>query len=297
MPIILALTVSTEHEIQRPIIDWYRANARPLPWRAPGTTPWGVLLSEVMSHQTQVERVAPIWQDWVRRWPTPQAFAQERIDEILRAWGSLGYPRRALRLHECSRAIVEQHGGEVPAGVDALLALPGIGDYTARAVACFAFGQNVAVVDTNVRRVYARAILGRANMKPRKAELADVAGFLPATDGPTFSVGLMELGALICTSRAPQCHACPIAAHCAWLAAGRPAPLIDETLPRQTFQRTDRQVRGKIMKLLRESPEPVPQADIDVVWPDGAQRARALFSLIEDGLAEQTPDGRFRLPR
>ncbi|MCP1388706.1 A/G-specific adenine glycosylase [Corynebacterium sp. TA-R-1] len=288
--------MSTEQLNPQTIINWYRANARPLPWRAPGTTPWGVLLSEVMSHQTQVERVAPTWQDWVRRWPTPHAFAQERIDEILRAWGSLGYPRRALRLHECAKAIVEHHNGEVPDNVDDLLALPGIGDYTARAVACFAYGQNVAVVDTNVRRVYARAVLGRANAKPRKSELADIAALLPTTDGPTFSVGLMELGALVCTSRDPRCHACPLAPSCAWLAAGKPAPLSDERLPRQSFQGTDRQVRGKIMKLLRESPGPVPQHAVDAVWPDDAQRSRALYSLIEDGLAEQTPDNHFRLP-
>ena len=144
------------------VLDWFAVHARDLPWRAPGTSPWGVLLSEVMSHQTQVERVAPIWQEWIERWPTPAAFAQAGTDEILRAWGSLGYPRRALRLKECAQTIVRDHGGRVPQDVDTLLALPGIGDYTARAVACFAYGKNVPVVDTNVRRVVARVERGEA---------------------------------------------------------------------------------------------------------------------------------------
>lgn len=304
MAVILAFIVNTSLIDATLITSWYHTHARNLPWREDGVTPWGVLLSEVMSHQTQVERVAPIWREWISRWPTPEAFANAQADEILRAWGSLGYPRRALRLHECARAIVEKHDGVVPANVDALLALPGIGEYTARAVACFAYGQNVAVVDTNVRRVYARAVLGRANAKPRKAELAQVAALLPqgdgkpdAPDGPTFSIGLMELGALVCTSRDPKCEVCPIASTCAWLAAGKPEATNDERLARQRFQGTDRQVRGKIMKLLRESPSAVPQQAIDAVWPDAAQRSRALYSLLADGLAEQTPEGLFRLPQ
>ena len=204
------------------IIDWYRANARELPWRNSSTSAWGVLLSEVMSHQTQVERVAPIWQEWMERWPTPAAFAQAGTDEILRAWGSLGYPRRALRLKECAQVIVDEHGGEVPEDVDKLLALPGIGDYTARAVACFAYGKNVPVVDTNVRRVVARVERGEALGAPGKKEIEQVAALLPAENGPEFSVGLMELGALVCTARAPKCEKCPVSSECAWLAAGKP---------------------------------------------------------------------------
>ena len=277
------------------IIAWYRANARDLPWRAPGTTAWGVLLSEVMSHQTQVERVAPVWRKWIERWPTPEAFAKAPTSDVLRTWGNLGYPRRALRLRECALAIVEKHGGVVPDDVDELLALPGIGDYTARAVACFAYGKNVPVVDTNVRRVVARAEHGRALGTPGKKELAEVADLLPRRGGPAFSAGLMEFGALVCTSKAPACEACPIAARCAWLAAGRPAPV---ARPRtQTFAGTDRQVRGKIMRLLRESESPVEQSRIDALWPDPAQRSRALFSLLDDGLAEQDERGYFHLPR
>ena len=277
------------------IINWYRANARELPWRRPGTSPWGVLLSEVMSHQTQVERVAPIWIEWIERWPTPAAFAQAGTDEVLRAWGSLGYPRRALRLKECARAIVEDHGGEVPEDVDKLLALPGIGDYTARAVACFAYGNNVPVVDTNVRRVVARVERGEALGRPGRREIDEVASLLPAQNGPVFSVGVMELGALVCTARAPKCGACPVRAECAWLAAGKPEAEVQTRS--QRFAGTDRQVRGKIMKVLRESDSPVEQKRIDAVWPDPAQRSRALFSLLEDGLAEQDGEGYFHLPR
>lgn len=275
------------------IVSWYRQHARDLPWRRPGVSPWGVLLSEVMSHQTQVERVAPIWQEWIARWPTPAAFAQAGTDEVLRAWGSLGYPRRALRLKQCAQVIVDKHGGHVPSDVEELLALPGIGQYTARAVACFAYGQNVAVVDTNVRRVHARAQLGLENQKPRAGEVAQVAALLPEEDGPVFSVGLMELGALVCKTT-PACERCPVT-RCEWVEAGKPRTF--ERRPAQKFAGTDRQVRGKIMRLVREAEAPVPQGDVDVVWPDAAQRSRALFSLLADGLLEQNAAGYFHLPR
>lgn len=280
------------------VIAWYRANARDLPWRRPGTTPWGVLLSEVMSHQTPVARVAPIWEEWIARWPTPADLAAAPTDDVLRAWGTLGYPRRALRLKECAQTLVDASDGSVPRSLPALLALPGIGDYTARAVAAFAYGQAVPVVDTNVRRVYTRAVLGRPVARPQKAELDWVAELLPADDAAVFSAGLMELGALVCTASSPACSYCPLRDACAWLAAGSPAPTADELARRkvQKFAGTDRQVRGKIMKVLREATEPVPQSAIDVVWPDDAQRSRALYSLLEDGLAAQDADGRFRLP-
>jgi A/G-specific adenine glycosylase len=284
------------------LVEWYRANARDLPWRRPGTTAWGVLLSEVMSQQTPVARVAPIWEEWLRRWPDPASFAAAGADEVLRAWGTLGYPRRALRLLECARTIVAKHDGEVPDDVDALLALPGVGDYTARAIACFHFGQNVPVVDTNVRRVHERLIEGNFLQPPAaKAELKKVAALLPDDGtGPTVSVAVMELGATVCTARSPECEVCPVRAHCAWQAAGRPAPSAEDAAAAkkrvQKFVGTDRQVRGKIMAVLRSASEPVDMGAIDAVWPDASQRSRALFSLIEDGLAEQNEDGRFHLP-
>lgn len=285
------------------LTSWYHATARELAWREPGTTAWGVLLSEVMSQQTPVARVEPIWREWISRWPTPAAFAAASADEVLRAWGKLGYPRRALRLLDCAREIVARHDGEVPDDVAELLALPGIGDYTARAVACFHFGQNVPVVDTNVRRVYHRLYDARFLPGPAsKKELALVADILPdAAIGPTFSVALMELGAVVCTARKPKCEICPVRDLCAWQAAGCPAPSEEEQAAAkrrvQKFVGTDRQVRGLIMDVLRGAEAPVPQSAIDVVWADGAQRSRALYSLIEDGLAEQDEAGLFHLPR
>lgn len=285
------------------LLIWFADNARDLPWREPGTSAWGILLSEVMSQQTPVARVAPIWLEWMQRWPTPADFAAAGRDEVLRAWGKLGYPRRALRLHECARVIVEKHGGEVPDSVDELLELPGIGDYTARAVACFHFGQNVPVVDTNVRRVYERAVAGNFLQPPAsKSELAKVADLLPEDGtGPIFSAALMELGALVCVARGPRCGHCPLVDACAWQRAGRPEPdAADVAKARsrvQKFAGTDRQVRGLIMDVLRGAREPVAMAEIDVVWPDAAQRSRALFSLVADGLAEQDEAGYFHLPR
>ncbi|MHA2789836.1 A/G-specific adenine glycosylase [Corynebacterium sp. S7] len=281
------------------ITKWFEISARPLPWRAAGTSAWAVLLSEVMSQQTPVARVAPIWEEWMARWPDPQAFSEAAPDEVIRAWGTLGYPRRALRLLECAQVIVAKHGGEVPRDVDELLALPGIGDYTARAVACFAYGQNVPVVDTNVRRVYARMVDGRPIAPPAsKRELEQVAALLPERKGPVFSAGLMELGAVICTATSPRCDQCPVADSCRWLIEGRPEPTADELRKKkvQKFVGTDRQVRGKIMKVLREAERPVAQSEIDVVWPDAAQRSRALYSLLDDGLAEQNERGLFHLP-
>ncbi len=281
------------------VIRFFRDNARDLPWRRPGTTPWGILLSEVMSHQTPVARVAPVWEEWIGKWPDPASFAAAPTDAVLRAWGTLGYPRRALRLVECARVIVEKHDGRVPSEVDDLLALPGIGDYTARAVSCFAFGRNVAVVDTNVRRIYARAVDGQFLARPRKRELVDVATLLPPTDGPTFSAGLMELGALVCVATSPRCESCPLERSCAWVAAGRPEPTAEQLAgrPRQKFAGTDRQVRGKIMKVLRDSSEPVSPLVINAVWPDAAQLSRALYSLLDDNLAAQDESGYFHLPR
>ena len=143
--------------------DWYDREQRDLPWRRPGVTPWQVLVSEFMLQQTPVARVEPVWLDWVARWPTPSATAAASAADVLRAWGKLGYPRRAKRLHECAVVIATEHGDVVPSDVETLLSLPGIGAYTARAIACFAYRQRVPVVDTNVRRVVARAVHGRAD--------------------------------------------------------------------------------------------------------------------------------------
>ncbi|MGI1859954.1 A/G-specific adenine glycosylase [Corynebacterium striatum] len=280
------------------LLTWFDSAERPLPWRRPGTSAWGVLLSEVMSQQTPVARVAPVWEEWMERWPTPADFAAASRAEVLRAWGKLGYPRRALRLWECAQEIGEE---PVPSDVAKLLALPGIGEYTARAVACFHYGRNVPVVDTNVRRVYARAVDGQfLQPQPSKKELAQVEALLPAVNGPRFSAALMELGALVCTAKSPKCEECPLRTGCAWQLAGCPQPS-EEELARakkriQKLKGTDRQVRGLILDVLRGASGPVPQSSIDVVWPDAAQRSRALASLLDDGLAEQDSQGLFHLP-
>jgi A/G-specific adenine glycosylase len=281
------------------VLDWYPRHARDLPWRRPGATAWGVMVSEFMLQQTPVARVEPVWLDWMARWPVPSALAAAPRAEVLRAWGKLGYPRRALRLHEAAGAIAEQHGDAVPSDVDALEALPGVGSYTVRAVAAFGYGKRCPVVDTNVRRVVARAVHGAGDAGPARvrADLADVDALLPAADADAavVSIGLMELGAVVCTARAPRCGICPIHAECAWVAAGRPE-YAGPRKPVQAFAGTDRQVRGRLLDVLRGTEHPVERAVLDAVWSDAAQRDRCLDSLLVDGLAEVLDDGRFALP-
>ena len=276
--------------------SWYERAQRDLPWRRPGVTPWQILVSEFMLQQTPVARVEPIWRAWVQRWPTPSATAAASAADVLRAWGKLGYPRRAKRLHECATVIAESFDDVVPSDVETLLTLPGIGAYTARAVACFAYRQRVPVVDTNVRRVVARALHGRADAAASSSprDLDDVAALLPDdAEAPRFSVALMELGATVCTARSPQCGLCPLSS-CTWRTRGFPPGTSTRRV--QRYAGTDRQVRGKLLDVLRASNSPVTRAQLDVVWlTDTAQRDRALDSLLVDGLVEQTVDGRFAL--
>ena len=279
------------------LVVWYGHARRDLPWRNPDVTAWQILVSEFMLQQTPVARVAPIWLDWVARWPTPSATAAASAADVLRAWGKLGYPRRAKRLHECATVIATEHDDRVPDDVEVLLTLPGVGSYTARAVACFAYQQSVPVVDTNVRRVVARAIHGLADAgnPSTTRDMADVLALMPDDEtAPVFSAALMELGATVCTARSPKCGVCPLSV-CAWLAAGHP-PAATAPRPAQRFAGTDRQVRGKLLDVLRASTSPVSRDQLDVVWlTDAAQRDRALDSLLVDGLVEQTADGRFAL--
>ncbi|MDF5759306.1 A/G-specific adenine glycosylase [Spongiactinospora sp. TRM90649] len=283
--------------LREPLLDWYGTHARDLPWRRPDTTPWGVLVSEIMLQQTPVARVLPIWAAWLARWPTPAALAAEPPGEAVRAWGRLGYPRRALNLHACARAIAEEHGGEVPSDHAVLRSLPGIGEYTAAAVASFAFGGRHAVLDTNVRRVLARAMRGE-EYPPKATTAAErtlAEGLLPVLDAPTWGVAVMELGALVCTARAPRCVDCPITAHCRWRLAGRP-PHDGPARKGQTYEGTDRQCRGRLLAVLRQAHGAVPKSALDVVWPEPIQRERALDGLVADGLAEVLSDGTYRLP-
>jgi A/G-specific adenine glycosylase len=249
-----------------------------------------------MLQQTQVARVLPVWRTWMQRWPSPAALAAESAGEAVRAWGRLGYPRRALRLHATATAITERHGGAVPASREELRALPGIGDYTAAAVAAFAFGVRAEVLDTNVRRVSARVFDGAADAtgSPTIGERRDALARVPAEAPGRYGVAVMELGALVCTARAPACNACPVSTMCRWRAAGQPPPAVRRAGQRYTG--TDRQARGALLAVLRDTTEPVPRDRLDVVWPDALQRARALDGLVADGLVEPLPDDRFRLP-
>lgn len=278
------------------LLRWYDGAARDLPWRAADASPWAVLVSEVMLQQTPVARVLPAWTAWLERWPTPADCAQASPADVVRAWARLGYPRRALRLRECAIACVESHDGLVPSERADLLALPGIGTYTAAAVAAFAFGQRVAVVDTNVKRVRSRADAGVDDPRPvTAADRTAVAGVLPTAAAARWSVAVMELGALVCTARRPACARCPLHANCCWLAAGAPAwdgPAVKQ----QGYAGTDRQVRGRLLGALREATGPVPAADLRLLWGDDEQRDRALASLLVDALAVGDPDAGYRLP-
>ncbi|MBA9001470.1 A/G-specific adenine glycosylase [Thermomonospora cellulosilytica] len=282
-----------------PILDWYAEHARDLPWRAPDATPWGILVSEIMLQQTPVARVLPVWREWMRRWPAPEALAAEPSGEAVRAWGRLGYPRRALRLHACAVAITERHGGRVPDSYDELRALPGVGAYTAAAVASFAYRQRHAVLDTNVRRVLARLITG-VEYPPKTQTAAEVtlAESLLPPDAPTaarWAVAVMELGALVCTARTPRCVDCPVIGSCAWHQAGRP-PYDGPPRRGQTYAGTDRQCRGRLLAVLRNAEGPVEKAALDVAWSDPVQRERALDGLVADGLVDPLEDGRYALP-
>ncbi len=285
--------------LHTPVIGWFEQHARDLPWRRPEAGAWSVMVSEFMLQQTPVSRVLPVYEQWVARWPRPADLAAEAPGEAVRAWGRLGYPRRALRLHGAAQAITERHGGDVPSEHAQLLALPGIGEYTAAAVASFAYGQRHAVLDTNVRRVFARAASG-VQYPPNATTAAErklARALLPEEDerAARWAAATMELGALVCTARNEDCDRCPIASQCAWRLAGKPA---HQGPPRkgQTYAGTDRQVRGRLLAVLRDSVSPVAQAALDAVWEEPVQRARALDGLVADGLVEPLADGRYRLP-
>ena len=281
------------------ISAWFGTNARNLPWRRDGFSAWGTLVSEFMLQQTPVNRVIPRLAEWLERWPTPADLASVPPGEAVRAWASLGYPRRALWLHAAAVQITERHGGIVPHDVEELLALTGVGDYTARAVAAFAYGHRHPVVDTNTRRVIARAVSGQAEPAPpsRGRDLDAMSELLPAPaeDAAVFNAAIMELGAIVCTSRSPRCAACPIRDACAWRAAGYPAYEGPKKAVQKKFEGSDRQVRGLIMAELRSTHHPVSAAEIDGLWPDAVQRGRALAGLLADGLAVAVETGLYAL--
>lgn len=282
----------THRQLVAAVTDWFAQAARPLPWREPGTSAWAILVSEFMAQQTPVARVVEPWRTWLRRWPTPAALAAEPAGEAVRAWGRLGYPRRALRLHAAATAIARDHDGAVPNSLEGLRALPGVGDYTAAAVLAFAYGGRSVVLDTNVRRVIARAVEGR--QFPRTgitvAERALGDEIAPREDAAAaaWAAASMELGALVCTARNPLCGQCPIATQCRWFTAGRPAT--GEPMRKsQGYAGTDRQCRGALLDVLRLADGVVAEVALASAWPEPEQRQRALRSLLDDGLAVAVP--------
>jgi A/G-specific adenine glycosylase len=285
--------------VQKEIIDWFEAEGRDLPWRQSGFTPWGSLVSEFMLQQTPVARVIPKLEEFLQRWPTPAALAASPAGDAVRAWANLGYPRRALWLHACAVSIVEKFNGEVPHNVDDLLSLPGVGPYTARAIAVFAFGGHEPVVDTNIRRVIARHSRGNADQGPPSTtrDLEEMRALLPeASNSPVFNAAMMELGALICTARNPQCELCPIQRTCAWKNAGYPQHVGPKKTVQKKYVGSDRQARGAVMKALREADASLSSTDLDAQWPDKAQLGRAIEGLLTDGLIELICDDSYQLP-
>lgn len=270
---------------------WFDGEGRDLPWRAPGTPPWHILICEVMSQQTPVVRVLPAWLEWTERWPTPRDLAEAGPDEVLRAWKSLGYPRRALRLRECAQTIVDEHGGVVPSTEGQLLALPGIGHYTAAAVIAFGFGGRSLVLDTNIRRVIAR-LHGEALPPPTltKGERERAAALLPdgREESAAWNAGVMELGALICTARSPRCGECPVSDWCEWRQQGFPADRHAHRRRTQAWEGTIRQARGRIMKALRDSDGPVEITALRQADP--ARADEALKGLLADRLIARSGD-------
>ncbi|MBH0025254.1 A/G-specific adenine glycosylase [Salinibacterium sp. SWN248] len=286
-------------ELARLIGDWFVEHGRDLPWRHDGFGAWGILVSEIMLQQTPVVRVIPRLEQWLERWPSPAALAASAPGDAVRAWERLGYPRRALNLHAAATAIAEQHNNVVPEDVPTLLALPGIGDYTARAVAVFAYGHHHPVVDTNVRRVIARAVNGEGEAGPpsSKRDLAAMEQLLPddrAASAAT-NAAVMELGAIVCTAKNPLCEQCPVRELCAWRAAGYPAYEGKRQVVQKKFEGSDRQVRGLILAELRASDVPVTPDEITQIWADAEQRERALAGLLKDGLAV-AEDAGYALP-
>lgn len=291
-----------EAMIRAELFEWWQKHARDLPWRFGRTSAWGVLVSEVMSQQTQMSRVVPYWLSWMKVWPDAASLAKASTAEVLTAWGHLGYPRRALRLQECATVVAEQHGNRLPQSYEELVALPGIGDYTASAVMSFAFGERIAVIDTNIRRVLSRVFLGKESLGgvATREERDLSTRVLPgeSSDSVTWNQSVMELGALVCTAKKPLCSQCPLASSCAFLAAGRPGLGEGRTRPRQHFQGTNRQVRGKILDALRSiaSTASLPRDQVELLWPDAIQLDACIVSLDDDGLIEILPDGSIRLP-
>ncbi len=251
-----AITSPSETALQRAVFAWFRAHGRHgLPWRGSGVTPWHVVVSEFMLQQTQVDRVIPKYEAFFRKWPTVQAFSRARLGSVLAAWSGLGYNRRAKSLWLAAQTIVREHGGAVPAESEALRILPGIGPYTAEAIRAFAFNEDTVVVDTNIRRIFARLRFGGEHARTAFTE-ADIekviARALPLGRARDWYGALMDFGSLVCTARTPACTTCPLRSSCVAapsFAAGH-VPKRALRKPQAAFEGSPRQKRGAVLKAL-----------------------------------------------
>ena len=270
--------------MHREVLAWFDENQRDLPWRK--SAPWGVMVSEFMLQQTPVNRVLPIWKEWMERWPTPEDLAKAKKSDLLKAWGRLGYPRRALRLHEAATIIATKHNNQVPKTEAELRHLPGVGEYTAAAIMAFAHQEKSLVLDVNIRRLFSRALDGQ-ELPPlhiTNTERQSRADLIPE-EASKWAAATMELGALICTATKPVCEKCPIASQCLWRANGYP-PSETKKKPTQQWHGTDRQCRGTIIEHLRNN-ENATTKKLKELWSDDSQLEKCLASLVKDGLIEK----------
>ena len=279
---------------EKEITSWFKENKRDLPWRK--SDAWGVLVSEIMLQQTPVQRVLPIYQEWMKRWPTAADLAKATPAEVITAWGRLGYPRRALRLHECAKMITSELKGVIPNDETELRKLPGIGEYTAAAIVAFAFQGKSLVLDINIRRLFSRLYKGEEapTAAPTKAERVEYAQYVPDKKAHLWAAATMELGALICTAKKPLCGRCPVADKCQWRSLDYPS---SERVKRsQSWHGTDRQCRGAIVQALRDNPT-LSRREINLLWDVPSQVEKAILTLLDDGLIEEQRKGIFSLPQ
>jgi A/G-specific adenine glycosylase len=279
---------------EKEITAWFKENKRDLPWRK--SDAWGVLVSEIMLQQTPVQRVLPVYQEWMKRWPTPADLAKASPAEVITAWGRLGYPRRALRLHQCAKILSTELGNQLPRTESELRKLPGIGDYTAAAIVAFAFEESSLVLDINIRRLFSRLYRGEESptSAQTKAERTEYAAYIPKKNAHIWAAATMELGALICTAKKPLCGRCPVADKCQWRSLDYPS---SERIKRtQSWHGTDRQCRGTIVQALRDNPT-LSKRELNLLWDVPSQVEKAILSLLKDGLIEEQRKGIFSLPQ
>jgi A/G-specific adenine glycosylase len=279
---------------EKEITAWFKENKRDLPWRKSGV--WGVLVSEIMLQQTLVQRVLPVYEEWMKRWPTPSDLASATPAEVITAWGRLGYPRRALRLHQCAKILSTELDNQLPRTESELRKLPGIGEYTAAAIVAFAFKESSLVLDINIRRLFSRLYRGEEapTSAPTKSERAEYATYMPAKNAHIWAAATMELGALVCTAKKPLCGRCPVADKCQWRSLDYPS---SERVKRsQSWHGTDRQCRGTIVQALRDNPT-LSKRELNLLWDVPSQIEKAILTLLDDGLIEEQRKGIFSLPQ